>query len=164
MVDMVRKQILPAVGRYEQSLVETALGKRQLNSGLPCARETKTVEVLSGAADAMELDASELEKLLENAHEISDVTEQAKLLKEKVLPQMEKRRAVHRGRILAVPVLYKTVVQRIKFALSIRPSKKPDRIYSCRAFYCFFKMRKSAEVLKGMLHEQTDWNPVMSVL
>ena len=93
MVDMVRKQILPAVGRYEQSLVETALGKRQLNSGLPCARETKTVEVLSGAADAMELDASELEKLLENAHEISDVTEQAKLLKEKVLPQMEKLRA-----------------------------------------------------------------------
>ena len=93
MVDMVRKQILPAVGRYEQSLVETALGKRQLNSGLPCARETKTVGVLSGAADAMELDASELEKLLENAHEISDVTEQAKLLKEKVLPQMEKLRA-----------------------------------------------------------------------
>ena len=93
MVGMVRKQILPAVGRYEQSLVETALGKRQLNSGLPCARETKTVEVLSGAADAMELDASELEKLLENAHEISDVTEQAKLLKEKVLPQMEKLRA-----------------------------------------------------------------------
>ena len=51
MVDMARKEILPAVEGYTKSLAETLAAKKAAVAGLPCKYETATITKLSELSD-----------------------------------------------------------------------------------------------------------------
>lgn len=53
MVDMAKKEILPAVEKYTKSLADTLAAKKAAVAGLPCKYETATVTKLSELSDSI---------------------------------------------------------------------------------------------------------------
>ncbi len=97
MVDMVHRQILPAVARYSCDLTRTALEKRQLSSDIPCDFELGTVKELSEQASRLRSSVVELEDDLLTAEEFPGVTERAAHYRDVVLSDMAKVREAADG-------------------------------------------------------------------
>lgn len=97
MVEMTRKEILPAVSKYSRLLSDTALSKTSLCATLDCSYEKDTLaEISSLTARAFEK-VKGLEKALLGANKTDGVQKRAIYYKDKVLPVMTKlREAVDR--------------------------------------------------------------------
>ncbi|MGN0985331.1 MAG: glutamine synthetase III [Candidatus Enterenecus sp.] len=93
MVDMARKEILPAVEGYGARLASAARAKRAVDPDMPCAYETGLVKKLSGLADEMDAAADTLEEALAGLERASDITEEACMIRDVVLPDMDSLRA-----------------------------------------------------------------------
>ena len=93
MVDMARKDILPAVSEYAQTLCNTLLSKKAVCETLDCAYEQETVERLSVLSGKAHKHVKALEKALAGANTLDGATELGFYYKNKVLPIMEKLRA-----------------------------------------------------------------------
>ncbi len=89
MADMTKRQILPAVARYGAELTQAALEKRQLSPEIPCDFEIGAVKALSECAGKLRLAAQKLEKDLDAAQKLADVTEQADFSRDVLLPDMD---------------------------------------------------------------------------
>ncbi len=94
MADMARKQILPAVEAYAGDLAAAAVSKKALDEELPCTYEKNLVRKLSLLAEQISQKTSELEEILMTLGDLSDVTEQSYVIRDKVLPKMSELRAV----------------------------------------------------------------------
>lgn len=94
MVDMAKKQILPAVEAYAGDLAAAAASKKALDKELPCTYETNLVRKLSMLADQISQKTEELEETLMTLGDYSDVTEESYAIRDKVLPKMSELRAV----------------------------------------------------------------------
>ncbi len=94
MVDMAKKQILPAVEAYAGDLAAAAASKKALDKELPCTYETNLVRKLSMLADQISQKTEELEETLMTLSNYSDVTEESYAIRDKVLPKMSELRAV----------------------------------------------------------------------
>ena len=92
MVDMAMKDILPAVSEYSQTLCNTLLSKKAVCETLDCAYEQEMIEKISTLSSGAYKHAKALEKALNNAAKISDITELGFYYKDKVLTLMEKLR------------------------------------------------------------------------
>ena len=92
MVDMAMKDILPAVSEYSQTLCNTLLSKKAVCESLDCAYEKEMIEKISKLSSAAYKHTKALEKALDNATKISDVTELGLYYKDKVLSLMKKLR------------------------------------------------------------------------
>ena len=92
MVDMAMKDILPAVSEYSQTLCNTLLSKKAVCETLDCAYERAMIEKISNHSSAAYKHAKSLEKALNNATKISDITTLGFYYKDKVLPLMKKLR------------------------------------------------------------------------
>ena len=77
MVDMAKKQILPAVEAYAGDLAAAAASKKALDKELPCTYETNLVRKLSMLADQISQKTEELEETLMTLSNYSDVTEES---------------------------------------------------------------------------------------
>lgn len=97
MVEMTRKEILPAVSKYSRLLSDTALSKTSLCATLDCSYEKDTLaEISSLTARAFEK-VKGLEKALLGANKTDGVQKLSVYYKDKVLPVMTKlREAVDR--------------------------------------------------------------------
>lgn len=97
MVEMTRKEILPAVSKYSRLLSDTALSKTSLCTTLDCSYEKDTLAEISPlTAHAFEK-VKELEKALLNANKSEGAQKLSVYYKDKVLPVMTKlREAVDR--------------------------------------------------------------------
>ena len=93
MVDMARKQIIPAVEAYAAELAGTAASKKALLPGAACAYESRLVEKLSGLADQMDQQAGTLETALAALHGL-DTGAESCAIRDTVLPVMNGLRAV----------------------------------------------------------------------
>ena len=93
MVDMARKQIIPAVEAYAAELAGTAASKKALLPGAACAYESRLVEKLSGLADQMDQQAGALETALAALHGL-DTGAESCAIRDTVLPVMNGLRAV----------------------------------------------------------------------
>ena len=93
MVDMVRKQILPAVESYISSLAGTAAAKKQIAPDVGCGYETKLITKLSYLTDQMVDQADDLELALAKLKDIADVGEESCSIRDNVLGCMAKLRA-----------------------------------------------------------------------
>ncbi|MBR2321120.1 MAG: glutamine synthetase III [Clostridia bacterium] len=92
MVDMARKEILPAVSRYAQQLSATVLSKKSVCAELDCSYEADTLtEISSLTADAYK-QALSLEKALTVTKKIDGVAKLSVYYRDKVIPIMEKLR------------------------------------------------------------------------
>lgn len=93
MVDMAKKQILPAVNSYIGDLATTAKKKLAVTEGLSCKMEKDLLEKLSVLEDSAYDKANKLAALLEEGGKISDGLAQATFYKDQILPAMEELRS-----------------------------------------------------------------------
>jgi glutamine synthetase len=94
MVDMAKKEILPAVEKYTKSLANTLAAKKAAVAGLPCKYETATVTKLSELSDSIADATDDLEAEIEKFQAIEDVTEAANDIRDVILGKMDSLRAV----------------------------------------------------------------------
>ncbi len=92
MLDMAKKDILPAITAYSKALADTALAKKSFISSVDCTYETATLKALSSGAANLCAKIDKLEKALISAREISDLTEQGIYSKDVILPAMTELR------------------------------------------------------------------------
>ena len=94
MLDMTRKQILPAVERYTKELSDTLAVKRSVVSSLPSSYEVSTIRKLSALTDQIDAAAGELEQSELHLKSITSVTESAFFIRDAILPRMSALRVV----------------------------------------------------------------------
>ena len=92
MVDMAKKDILPAVGSYTKELSEIACNKKQL--GLDAALEIKELEKLSALASDTYDKIEALSAAIAGADAVEGVQEAANYQHDTVIPAMEQLRTV----------------------------------------------------------------------
>ena len=89
MVDMVRREILPAVERYTARLAADLTAKKAAVPAVSGRYESRLIEKLSGLTDQISDAADDLTEALAVYHQIDDVTESAYMIRDTVLPKME---------------------------------------------------------------------------
>ena len=94
MLDMTRKEILPAVAGYTKELTETLAAKRAILPSLSAKYETGTITKLSSLLDQIDAAADELEKTTLQIKAIDSVTESAFQIRDAMLPRMAALRVV----------------------------------------------------------------------
>ena len=94
MVDMARKEILPAVEAYLGDLSGTVAAKTAAVPGLACKYEKDLISKLSKLADEISDAASSLDTTLIRLKAIPDVTDAAHVIRDVVLQKMAELRVV----------------------------------------------------------------------
>lgn len=90
MLDMIKKQILPATVSYQKDLAETAAQKKSI--GVAAGFEEPLLQKISGFSDKLYTEAEKLEKDVEKAPKADDMLKIAKYYRNTVFEQMEKTR------------------------------------------------------------------------
>ena len=93
MLEMARKQLLPAVNAYMSEVANTAASKLAVSESLSVRSETKAVTRLSADADAMSDAVDELQAAVDAAKALSDESAKAVAFHDDVLPKMDALRA-----------------------------------------------------------------------
>jgi len=93
MVDMVKKDILPAVSAYLKTLAETGLAKKNFCPGIDLSYEETLVSKLSSLCGKVFAQVAELEEKLQKATDVPKGTNLAFYYKDVVLPVMSELRA-----------------------------------------------------------------------
>ena len=93
MVDMAKKEILPAVSEYTQLLSDTILSKKSVCKSLDCTYETEMLTEICTQTSEAYAQVKALEKALLGAKKSVGVAKLSVYYKDKVLPVMEKLRA-----------------------------------------------------------------------
>ena len=94
MVDMARKEILPAVEAYARDLADTCTVKQTAAPGVSGRYEKKTIAKLSTLADEIDEATDALESALIKYKTVSDVTEAACMIRDVILQKMAELRVV----------------------------------------------------------------------
>ena len=94
MLEMVKKDIIPAICNYSKDLTEGALAKKNLSSDIDVSLETSLVSKISSLSACLSKKTSELDKVLLDAKDIEDSEELAKFYHDTVLSQMNEVRAI----------------------------------------------------------------------
>ena len=92
MLEMLRKQIMPAVAGYSSEVASAAAAKQAVSDKLSVRSETKLLEKLSAGADELSDAIDELQEAVDKATAESDEPAKSYLYHDAVLPAMEKAR------------------------------------------------------------------------
>lgn len=93
MLEMARKQLLPAVNAYMSEVANTAASKLAVSESLSVRSETKALTRLSADADAMSDAVDDLQAAVDAAKALSDESAKAVAFHDDVLPKMDALRA-----------------------------------------------------------------------
>ena len=93
MIDIVRREILPAIESYAAELAASATAKKALDVSIRCEYEKKLVTILSFLTDQIADKTETLETMMTNYKTIQDVGEEAELIRDEILPEMADLRA-----------------------------------------------------------------------
>ncbi len=88
MVDMAKKQIIPAVEDYVASLVTTASRKMKISADIPMTYEKEVISKLSSLVDIIYDRTNILEAATNKLKDIEDITEQAYYIRDEILAKM----------------------------------------------------------------------------
>ena len=94
MVDMTKKEILPAVEAYVSSLVSVASAKRSLDADIPSNYEQKLIKRLATLVDTMDCRTAALESEMVKLDTMGDLAEEAAFIRDEVIPKMCELRVV----------------------------------------------------------------------
>lgn len=94
MVDMARKQIIPAVEAYASALAQSAAAKKAVDAEIICGYEKKMLKKLSGIADQLALKTDDLEAVIVALKAITDVEEAGYYIRDNLLAKMSELRAI----------------------------------------------------------------------
>ena len=93
MLEMARKQLLPAVNSYMSEVANTAASKLAVSEAISVRSETKTLQKLSADADAMSDAIDTLQAAVDAAKALPTETEKAVSFHSDVIPAMDALRA-----------------------------------------------------------------------
>ena len=93
MLEMARKQLLPAVNAYMSEVANTAASKLAVSESISVRSETKTLDRLSADADAMSDAIDTLQDAVDAAKALPSESEKAVAFHDNVLPAMDTLRA-----------------------------------------------------------------------
>ena len=88
MVDMAKTEIAPAVSAYVLELANTAAAKRATEASLSCSYETGLLKKLTLLEEQIMIKAEQLEETVMKAQELTDITEEADMIRDVVLSKM----------------------------------------------------------------------------
>jgi len=92
MLEMLRKQVMPAVAGYSSEVASAAAAKQAVSDKLSVRSETKLLEKLSAGADELSDAIDALQETVDQATAESDEPAKSYLYHDAVLPAMEKAR------------------------------------------------------------------------
>lgn len=88
MIDMSKKEIMPAIEKYVSKLVSLASKKKALDAAIPSRYESTLISKLSTLADLMFDRTEELEKAAAELSGIDDIQKQSEFVRDSILPKM----------------------------------------------------------------------------
>ena len=88
MVDMAKKEILPAIDAYISDLSAGVSAKKAADSEASCRYETKRIRRLSALLDQIDEAVDDLESALVSMSTLGDATAQADFIRDEVIPKM----------------------------------------------------------------------------
>ncbi len=88
MVDMAKTEIAPAVSAYVLELANTAAAKRATEASISCSYETGLLKKLTLLEEQIMIKAEQLEETVMKAQELTDITEEADMIRDVVLSKM----------------------------------------------------------------------------
>ena len=91
MVDMARKEIIPAVAKFASDTASAVAVKKSVSKAA-CKYETKLVEELSVLIDAMDEATTKLEATVTKLKTIADIRKESEFVRDKMIPAMDKLR------------------------------------------------------------------------
>ena len=94
MVDMAKKEILPAVEAYAKELSDTCNAKTAAVPGLACKYDKALIAKLSTLADEIDTAAAALESASNKYKTIDDITEASYMIRDVILQKMAELRVV----------------------------------------------------------------------
>ena len=94
MVDMARKQILPAAESYASDVAAAAAAKKAVNPELTCGYEKGIVGKLSVLTDQIAMKTDDLEAAVLKLADAADIIEESYAIRDTVLAKMSELRAV----------------------------------------------------------------------
>ncbi|MBS5197331.1 MAG: glutamine synthetase III [Clostridiales bacterium] len=94
MVDMAKREIIPAVEAYVMELAKTISLKKSVNETLACQYENSLIKRLSSLTDQIAFQTDALENALIKTQDTGDIEEQACELRDTVLTRMQELRIV----------------------------------------------------------------------
>lgn len=89
MVDMVRKNYLPAIEQYLYSLAHTTSLMKSVSSNVKCNYEISTMERLSELTDYILERVTDLENALDEMKKLDDVVKTSEFIRDDLIPKME---------------------------------------------------------------------------
>ena len=93
MIDMSRKEILPASAAFQKKLADTIAVKRTYAGAADCTYESETLDTAAALTKAAYESTKALEDALSEARAEEDAHKSAEICKEKVLRRMSELRA-----------------------------------------------------------------------
>ena len=94
MVDMSRKQILPAIEKYVSALAKTASYKLNVSSAISCKYEKGVIEKLSGLMEAISDRTDSLDSALVKLSAFDDTINESEYIRDEILAKMGQLRVV----------------------------------------------------------------------
>lgn len=94
MIDMIYKDILPASYAYMSDVAESVTRVSAVVPGAKCTAQTTTLSQITALADWLDDETQKLIKMHSNVNAMDDVVKQARDYADKIIPQMEKTRAI----------------------------------------------------------------------
>ena len=94
MVDMVYKEILPAVTAYTKEICETGIAKKTFYKDADTSYEEKLTMRLSALSQSISLSVCELEAEIHSSYIIEDVEQLSLAIRDRVLSKMQELRAI----------------------------------------------------------------------
>ena len=88
MVDMAKKEILPAIEAYTTELAEAAKAKKAADAGASCRYEEKRIRRLSALLEHIDDAVDALESALVTMSMSTDITAQANFIRDEIIPKM----------------------------------------------------------------------------
>lgn len=95
MIEMVKKDIIPAVSSYINDLTNTAISKKSLSNEIDCDVEIKLVSNLSSSLSCLYKETLELDDKLIKVKEISNILDCAKYYKDTILLSLDSIRNIY---------------------------------------------------------------------
>ena len=89
MVDMVRRNYLPAIEDYLFSIAQATAMMQKVSKNVKCQFEISTIERLSELTDKILERVEDLEAALQTLKQCDDITESSCLVRDEVIPKME---------------------------------------------------------------------------
>ena len=88
MIDMAKKEILPAIEKYVSELVSVAVKKAKLDAAIQSGYESSVIKKLSALEDMIYTRCEDLEKSAATLKGIEDITKQSEFVRDDVLAKM----------------------------------------------------------------------------